>query len=203
MAVLLEGALRGIAFISAFKFTFVANVVGTGNLFGDLLALLMTVSSGLFIVMVRAFRNTPVVWAGAISAFVLFILGWFVTDPLAVSARDAVLLDMFGLSFAFATILRTEGSRRVPASETGLIGTTEAPFAILFAFLFLGEIPPVASIVGAASFFVQYSATPPALGMPANRRNSVARHPPLPLLAAIYERPISAISASRALTSLL
>ena len=188
-----EGALASIAFISAFKFTFVANVAviyatapfvtallawvltrepfrmqtmvaaavslcgvaimvwsgfGSGNLFGDGLALLMTIGSGLYMIMVRAFRDTPVVWAGAVSAFLLFVLGWFVTDPLAVSSRDAVLLVTFGASFALSSILWTEGARLIPAAESGLLGSAEVPFAILFAFLFLGEIAPAASMIG-------------------------------------------------------
>ncbi|WP_292204701.1 DMT family transporter [Mesorhizobium sp.] len=191
----IEGALASIAFISAFKFTFVANVAiiyatapfvtallafmlvrerfrlqtlaaaavslsgvaimvwsgfGAGHLFGDGLALLMTIGSALYMIMVRAFRDTPVVWAGAVSAFLLFVLGWFVTDPLAVSARDAVLLVTFGMSFALASILWTEGARLIPAAESGLLGSAEVPLAILFAFLFLAEVPPAASMIGGA-----------------------------------------------------
>ena len=190
-----EGALASIAFISAFKFTFVANVAiiyatapfvtalfafvlvgerfrlqtlaaaavslcgvaimvwsgfGTGHVFGDGLALLMTMGSALYMIMVRAFRDTPVVWAGAVSAFLLFLLGWFVTDPLAVSGRDTVLLATFGASFALSSILWTEGARLIPAAESGLLGSAEVPFAILFAFLFLGEIAPAASMIGGA-----------------------------------------------------
>jgi drug/metabolite transporter (DMT)-like permease len=190
-----EGAAASIAFISAFKFTYVANVAviyatapfitallafllvrepfraqtlaaaavslcgvaimvgsgfGTGHLLGDGLALLMTTGSALYMIMVRAFRDTPVVWAGAVSAFLLFVFGWFVTDPLAVSARDAVLLATFGASFALASILWTEGSRLIPAPESGLLGSAEVPFAIVFAFLFLGEVPPAASMIGGA-----------------------------------------------------
>jgi drug/metabolite transporter (DMT)-like permease len=190
-----EGALASIAFISAFKFTYVANVAiiyatapfvtallalvlvrepfrlqtlaaaavslcgvaimvwsgfGTGHLFGDGVALLMTIGSALYMIMVRAFRDTPVVWAGAVSAFLLFVLGWFVTDPLAVSAKDAMLLAAFGVSFAVSSILWTEGTRLIPAAEAGLLGSAEVPFAILFAFLFLAEIPPTASMIGGA-----------------------------------------------------
>lgn len=190
-----EGALASIAFISAFKFTFVANVAiiyatapfvtallawvltrepfrlqtmvaaavslcgvaimvwsgfGTGHLFGDGLALLMTIGSALYMIMVRAFRETPVVWAGAVSAFLLFVLGWFVSDPLAVTQRDAVLLATFGSCFALSSILWTEGARLIPAAESGLLGSAEVPFAILFAFLFLGEIAPAASMIGGA-----------------------------------------------------
>jgi len=190
-----EGALASIAFISAFKFTYVANVaviyatspfiaallafllvrekirlqtmvaasvslcgvaimvgagLGKGHLFGDALALLMTAGSALYMIMVRTFRDSPVVWAGAVSAFLLFVLGWFVTEPLAVSARDMVLLAAFGCSFALASILWTEGSRLIPSAEAGLLGSAEVPFAILFALLFLGEVPPMASIIGGA-----------------------------------------------------
>ncbi|RUU13691.1 DMT family transporter [Mesorhizobium sp. USDA-HM6] len=190
-----EGAAASIAFISAFRFTYVANVaviyatspfiaallafllvrekfrlqtmlaaavslcgvaimvgggLGGGHLFGDGLALLMTTGSALYMIMVRTFRDSPVVWAGAVSAFLLFVLGWFVTDPLAVSTRDVVLLATFGCSFALASILWTEGSRLIPAAESGLLGSAEVPFAILFALLFLGEIPPIASIIGGA-----------------------------------------------------
>ncbi|TGV77276.1 DMT family transporter [Mesorhizobium sp. M00.F.Ca.ET.149.01.1.1] len=179
----IEGAAASIAFISAFKFTYVANVaviyatspfiaallafllvrerirlqtmvaaavsmcgvaimvgagLGSGHLFGDGLALLMTAGSALYMIMVRAFRDSPVVWAGAVSAFLLFVLGWFVTDPLAVSARDVVLLGAFGCSFAMASILWTEGSRLIPSAEAGLLGSAELPFAIRFAWLFLG-----------------------------------------------------------------
>ncbi|WP_421913729.1 DMT family transporter [Mesorhizobium sp.] len=190
-----EGALASIAFICAFKFTFVANVAiiyataplvtallafvlvrerfrpqtmiaatvslcgvaimvwsgfGTGNLFGDFLALLMTIGSALYMIMVRAFRQTPVVWAGAVSAFLLFVLGWFVTKPLAVSPRDIVLLVTFGASFALSSILWTEGARLIPAPEAGLLGSAEVPFAVLFAFLFLSEVPPATSMIGGA-----------------------------------------------------
>ena len=190
-----EGAAASIAFIAAFKFTYVANVaviyatspfiaallafllvrekirpqtmiaaavslcgvaimvgtgLGNGHLFGDGLALLMTAGSALYMIMVRAFRDSPVVWAGAVAAFLLFVLGWFVTDPLAVSGRDVVLLAAFGCSFAMASILWTEGSRLIPAAEAGLLGSAEVPFAILFALVFLGEIPPMASIIGGA-----------------------------------------------------
>jgi drug/metabolite transporter (DMT)-like permease len=190
-----EGAAASIAFISAFKYTYVANVaviyatapfvtgllafllvrervriptiaaslvslagvalmvwsgLGTGNLFGDGLALLMTAGSALYMIMIRAFRDTPVVWAGAVSAFLLFLFGWVVADPLAISARDGLLLAAFGASFALASVLWTEGSRLIPAPESALLGSAEVPFAILFAWLFLAEVPPAASFVGGA-----------------------------------------------------
>lgn len=187
------GAIASVAFIAAFKYTYVANAafiyatvpfatallallvigerirgktvlagvaslggvalmvssgLGGGNLFGDLLALAMTFLSALYVVLIRLYRDTPVVWAGAVSAYLLFALGWLVTDPLAVSAIDAVYLFTFGCTFALGAILWTEGARLIPAAESGLLGTAEVPFAVFFAWLFLAEVAPAASLLG-------------------------------------------------------
>ncbi len=189
------GSLSSLAFISAFKNTYVANVtviyatvpfiaaamewgmrgqairpvtlvaavaslvgvavmvsggVGSANLFGDGLALLMTLGMALYMVMIRTFRNTPAVLAGAASALQLFVLGWFVVDPLAVTAHDALLLVAFGVAFAVALVLLTEGAKLIPAAESGLLGSAETPLAPVFAWIILAELPPLASLVGGA-----------------------------------------------------
>ncbi len=155
-----EGAAASIAFISAFKFTFVANVaviyatapfiaallgwlltrerfrtqtmlaaavsmcgvaimvwsgVGTGNLFGDGLALLMTVGSALYMIMVRAFRDTPVVWAGAVSAFLLFL-------PFHASYAEVIVnMVIVGLgSGALVAALPAAAASAAPATQTGV-----------------------------------------------------------------------------------
>lgn len=194
-ALAIVGAAASAAFISSFKFSYVANVtiiyatvpfatallgwfilkerlrprtliaallslVGvsvmvfsglhTGGYFGNALSILMTLLSAVYIVTVRMFRDAPVIWASAVSALLLFVLGWFVTDPLAVTSRDMVLLVMFGVSFAIAVVLWTEGARLIPAAEAALLGLGEVPFAIVFAWLFLAEIPPRASFIGGA-----------------------------------------------------
>ena len=189
------GSLASLAFIAAFKLTYVANVavifatapfmaaalewlalrerlrpatllaavvavlgvivmvsggVGSDRLLGDALALLMTFGSALYMVLIRAFHDTPVVLAGGVSGLQLFVVGWIVVDPLAVSFEDAVLLTLFGLSFALAVVLWTEGNRRITAAETALLGSAETPFAILLAWLILAELPPAMSFVGGA-----------------------------------------------------
>lgn len=189
------GSLSTLAFINAFKLTYVANVAiiyatapfiaaalewmmrgvgvrpstllaasasllgvaimagagaATGAWLGDGLALLMTLGMSLYMVLIRVFTDTPVVLAAAASALQLFVLGWFITDPLAVSQSDALLLVLFGLVFALAAILLTEGTRMIPAAEAGLLGSAETPLAVLFAWLILAELPPAASLIGGA-----------------------------------------------------
>lgn len=187
------GSLSTLAFINAFKLTYVANVAiiyatapfiaaalewlirgvgvrpstmiaattsllgvaimvgasaASGALAGDVLALGMTLGMSLYMVLIRVFTTTPVVLAAAASALQLFVLGWFITDPLAVSQSDAILLILFGIVFAVAAILLTEGTRIIPAAESGLLGSAETPFAVLFAWLILAELPPSASLIG-------------------------------------------------------
>jgi drug/metabolite transporter (DMT)-like permease len=126
----------------------VAGGLGSGSIAGDAVALAMTLANALYIALIRLFRDSPVVLAGAVSALQLFIVGWLVANPLAVSRPDAVLLVLFGVAFAVAVVLWTEGTRMVPAAEAGLLGSTETPFAILLAWLLLAELPPLASAIG-------------------------------------------------------
>ncbi len=126
----------------------VSGGLGGGKLFGDMLALLKAAGCAVYLVMIRAFRDTPAVWAAAVSAFLLFLASWFVVDPLVVSARDVVVMAGFGVSFAAAVILWTEGARLLPAAEAGLLGTAEVPFAVFFAWLVLSELPPATSVIG-------------------------------------------------------
>ena len=128
----------------------VSGGVGGGHFFGDMIAVAMTACAALYMVMIRAFRETPVVWVGAVSAYILFAAGWLIVDPLAVSPADAWRMTGFGFTFACAVILWTEGTRLISASESGVLGSAEVPFAILFAWIFLAELPPAASIAGGA-----------------------------------------------------
>lgn len=134
-------SLAGVAII-------VANGLGSGSSFGDGLALAMTFSFALYMVAVRAFQNEPVLWAVAVASFLLFLLSLVISDPLSVSWRDLGFLLLFGCTFSAAVILFTEGARLLPVAETALIGTMDVPFAAGFAWLFLAEAAPSATIVG-------------------------------------------------------
>jgi drug/metabolite transporter (DMT)-like permease len=139
---------------AALSFSGVAIIVAggfaSGYLFGDLVALIMTALNAFYIVLIRRFRETPVVLAGGVSALLLFVFGWFVADPLGVSRDDVPLLILFGFTFASAVILWTEGTRLVTATDSALIGTADIPFAIILAWLILAELPPLASFLGGA-----------------------------------------------------
>ena len=128
----------------------VNGVSGASTFTGDAIAVAMVVINALYMVLIRIFRTADPNLAAAYSGLQLFVLGWLFSDPLNVTRRDAVLLIVFGCIFALATVLWTEGTLRIPAAESGLLGSAETPMAIVFAWIILSEIPPAATIIGGA-----------------------------------------------------
>ncbi|MDJ0771715.1 MAG: EamA family transporter [Ilumatobacter sp.] len=128
----------------------VSGSLGSPNLDGDAVAIAMVALNALYMVLIRTFTDTDAPLAAAASSLLLFGAGWFAATPLDVTRRDAVLLVVFGLVFAVATVLWTEGTKLIPAAESGLLGSAETPVAIAMAWGFLSEAPPVTSGVGAA-----------------------------------------------------
>ena len=60
----------------------------------------------------RRVRTLLLALAACVAAVYLFALGWLVVDPLAVSPADAWRMTSFGITFAFAVVLWTEGRAR-------------------------------------------------------------------------------------------
>ena len=127
----------------------VGGSLGSPNLDGDAVAIAMVGLNALYMVLIRTFPDTDSVLAGAAGGPMLFCAGWLFTDPLDVTAHDTLLLIVFGLVFAAATVLWIEGTRLIPAAESGLLGSAETPVAIAMAWIILSETPPLASVVGA------------------------------------------------------
>ncbi len=128
----------------------VSGSLGSPNLDGDAVAIARVGLNAIYMVLIHAFADTDAVLAGDASGPLLFVAGWFFTDPLDVSRHDALLLLVLGLVFAGATVLWIEGTQLIPAAESGLLGSAETPVAIAMAWLVLSEAPPMASIIGAA-----------------------------------------------------
>lgn len=128
----------------------IAGGLGASRLAGDAMALLMVGMFALYTVLIRAFPAAPAIRAGGWSALLLFVPALVFGDLFAVPSRDAGWLVAFGLSFALAVVLFTEGAQRITPAEAGFYGGAETPLAVAFAWLFLSEAPPVATLVGGA-----------------------------------------------------
>ena len=130
-----------------------------GGLFGDLLAFGMTVSMALIMVIARRFHGISVMPAACLSALLSGLVCWPIGDPLAVSGHELLLLVLFGLvNSAVGLALFTLGARLLPAIETALIGSLDAPLAPLWVWLAFNETPSASTIMGGAIVFVAVAA---------------------------------------------
>lgn len=122
-----------------------------GSLFGKGLAVLMTIGMAGMTTIMRRHQNVPMLPAMAISAWLCsFVTVWFAA-PLSVSGQDFLLIALFGIvQNASGLILYAIWSRKIPAAEATLIAALEVPFTPLWVWLFLGETPAGAVLVGGA-----------------------------------------------------
>jgi drug/metabolite transporter (DMT)-like permease len=153
-------------------------MVGLGNdggWLGDLLALGMTSAMAVMMVIARHFRHIPVMQAAGLSALLSALVSWPVGDPLAVSGHDLLLLALFGLvNSAVGLALFTYGARRLPAIETALIGSLDAPLAPLWVWLAFDETPSTSTIAGGLIVFAAVTVHVLAGAVSSARRTAAA-----------------------------
>jgi drug/metabolite transporter (DMT)-like permease len=120
-----------------------------GGLFGQFLAVLMTLSMAGFTTIMRRYRDVPMLPSMALSAWICsFACFWF-ADPMSISQQDLLLCIAFGIiQNAAGLALYTFGSKRVPAAEATLLAALEVPFTPLWVFVFMAEVPSPQTLVG-------------------------------------------------------
>ena len=129
----------------------VSSGFGSGNVAGDLTAVLMTVTFALIIVIPRAYPGTQVMPATILSAVVTLALFGPFGHPGGMPGSDWVVLAAFGfMNFTVAMYLFLAGSRRIAAAQAALIGTLEIVLSPLWAWIVFGERPGLAATIGGA-----------------------------------------------------
>jgi drug/metabolite transporter (DMT)-like permease len=121
-----------------------------GRLFGNLLALVMTILIALMMVIIRRRRDTPMLPAAALSAFAVALLVAPVATPRAGLGEHWFYLVLFGTAqFGLGLLLLTLGTRLISATRSALIGSLETPLAPLWVWLAFGEVPsPITGVGG-------------------------------------------------------
>ena len=126
-----------------------AGLSGEGSWLGDLLAFAMTASLAVMMVISRRYQGIPVMQAACLSAFLSGLIGIPFAADLAVSGPDLINLALFGLvNSSVGLVLFTLGARLLPAIETGLIGSLDAPLAPIWVWLAFAETPAKATLIG-------------------------------------------------------
>ena len=137
------GALLGVGIIVSGSF-------GQFSIYGDLLALTMTIAMALIMVIYRKYPNTPGAGPTAMQSILLTPIALFFGQPFQTDPMEILILAAFGLLFAIAAISLAEGAKRVPSGQTALLSALETPLAPFFAFLLFMEIPTNTTVLGGA-----------------------------------------------------
>ncbi len=126
--------------------------IGAGRLWGNFLALLMTVLISAMMVLIRRQRAVDMLPASALSALLCAVVVWPWADPAAVTGGwTFVNLALFGTcQFGLGLLLLTVGTRLISATRSALIGALETPLAPALVWLAFGEMPPLATAIGGA-----------------------------------------------------
>ncbi len=134
-------AMVGVAII-------VSGSVGQSNLQGDVLALIMTLVMAGVMVIYRARPETPGAGPSVMQSLFLLPPSFLLGQPLRTDAAEILILMVFGILFAIASVTLAEGAKRVPSGQTALLSSLETPLAPLLAFLVLAEVPSTATFLG-------------------------------------------------------
>lgn len=121
-----------------------------GPQFGDLLAFLSTVSMALLTLTIRRFTHIEMLPVVLLSIFISGFIAWPFAQQLGdFETRDFVISAGFALfPLTLGLMLYVIGSALIPATLSALIQTLEAPFGVLWAWIGVGEVPPIPTLIG-------------------------------------------------------
>jgi drug/metabolite transporter (DMT)-like permease len=124
---------------------------GRPSLLGQGLSLVVSISFAATLVITRHRRDVSMAPATCLSQLLVLAVAAPFIAPGAAGALDVTLLaalgiTQIGLGFVFLTI----GGRLIPAGEMALITLLEIVLGPLWVWVFLGERPPTATLLGGA-----------------------------------------------------
>ncbi|MBX5048666.1 DMT family transporter [Rhizobium lentis] len=129
----------------------VASSIGGGTGWGDLLALGMTASFALVIIIPRISPGVPSLPPTVVSAFLTLVIFAPFGSVGSLDLDNWIVLAAFGATnFSLALVLFLAGAKRMPPAEAALIGTMEIVLTPFWVWLLFSEEPPVATYFGGA-----------------------------------------------------
>jgi drug/metabolite transporter (DMT)-like permease len=106
--------------------------IGRGSIDGDLLAMLMTVSYALVIVLMRRWQHVSMMPAVLLATMLAVLSSAPLAQPVEPSRQDFVWLALFGFSnMGLGWILLTTGAPKVPAAEAAAWAVVGLIFTVL------------------------------------------------------------------------
>ena len=124
---------------------------GGGHLKGDLAMVYGTFALAMTTVIMRRYRDTPMLESVAIACLVAAAFASFFAKPFAIPTGDMLLLGLFGIVTQGGGLgVYMMGARRLPSAQAALLTAAEMPMAPLWVWIFFNEMPANETFVGAA-----------------------------------------------------
>jgi drug/metabolite transporter (DMT)-like permease len=122
---------------------------------GIILACFMTLGMAGFSILLRHYRDVPMLPAMAASGWIVSIICFFASQSLSVSTQDFAFIAAFGVvQNAAGLALYTLGSRKIPAAEAALLASLEVPLTPLWVWMIFNEAPTRATLLGGSIVLV-------------------------------------------------
>ena len=129
--------------------------LGTGSLFGNLVALFIPINFAFLILLIRKFAKLDLVPALFYAGTIILIVGFFMSETIIISQHDLLISFFLGaFQHAFGFICIVIGARSTPAVTVGLLMLTETLLGPFWVWLFLNEMPPTSVFAGGAIIFL-------------------------------------------------
>jgi drug/metabolite transporter (DMT)-like permease len=142
---------------SLFALAGVALMVGfgaDGGLFGDLLAFGMTTCMAFSIILMRRNPGMSAMSSACVGGLISGLICMPFGTPFAVTDVQLMQMALFGvINSSMGLACFAIGSKRLPAIETALIGSLDAPLAPLWVWLAFNEKPGLNTMIGGGIVF--------------------------------------------------
>ena len=130
-------------------------MAGGGNLKGDLAMVYGTFSLAMMTVIMRRYRDTPMLESVGLACFVAAAFAFWFSDPFAIPTGDIVLLCIFGIITQGGGLgIYTMGARQLPSAQAALLSSAEMPMSPLWVWIFFEEVPATETFFGGALVLV-------------------------------------------------
>lgn len=148
-----ERSRRRTVIASAIALVGIGIMVGSstrgGDLAGDALSLLMTVTFAVLLVMARRYPSLSMAPINALGAALCALLCWPLMPSGTVTIGELLIMAAFGtVTMGLSYLLFLTGGRRIPSGEAGLIGLLDVVLGPLWVWLAFGETPSRAAFIG-------------------------------------------------------
>jgi DME family drug/metabolite transporter len=124
---------------------------GGSHLLGDLSALYLTVSFAFMTVIMRRYREAPMLEAVGTACLSMTVIALFLSDPFTLTIGQIAWLAAFGIVTQGGGLgIYTMGARRLPSAQAALLSASEVPLSPLWVWIFFNEVPARETLIGGA-----------------------------------------------------